>query len=66
MYCTISAKVVTGRVCVRLMGLRKDMLYRDTKTECVYTGEYLMNVGVYFDDDKDFESHLKIFEVINQ
>ena len=65
MYCTISAKVVTGRVRVRLRGLDKAVMYRDTGTDCVYSGEYLMNVGIYFDDDKDFDSHLKIFEMLH-
>lgn len=60
MYCTISGSVMRGRTCVKLKGLRADSLYEITDINAVYSGDYLMNVGLYFDDDKDYASTLLV------
>ena len=62
MYCTISARVFTGLSCVKLCGLDADAQYRNTETGKVYDGDYLMNVGLYFKDEKDLQSEMLVFE----
>ncbi len=56
MYCTISGSVMRGRTCVKLKGLLADEMYEIKGKEGIYSGDYLMNVGLYFDDDKDYAS----------
>lgn len=63
MYATIFARCSLGKTCVKLQGLREDAKYTDTETGKIYSGSYLMNVGLYFENNKDFESKTVIFEI---
>jgi alpha-galactosidase len=65
MYCTIMARCELGRTNVKLCGLELCGDYVEEKTGKVYSGSYLMNVGLYFDDKNDFESKLLIFKKLN-
>lgn len=58
MYCTISASVMAGRSCVKLQGLCESANYRIEGTDVIYSGDYLMNVGLYFENSRDYESIL--------
>ena len=62
MYCTIRAMVMTGLTRIRLEGLDNEAQYRDTKSGNIYAGDYLMKVGLYIADDKDFETRLIVLE----
>ncbi len=62
MYCTINARVVPGLTRIRFEGLESKAKYADTLTGKIYRGDYMMNVGLYFADDKDFESKLLVFK----
>ena len=62
MYCTIMGKVQAELTRVRFEGLDADAKYRDTETGTVYDADFLMNRGLFFDDNHDFESRLMIFE----
>lgn len=62
MYCTINARVFTGLSCVKLQGLDADAQYRNTENGKIYDGDYLMNVGLYFKDEKDLHSEMLVFE----
>ena len=62
MYYTTLAKCSTGKTCVKLMGLCGAAEYTDTKTGKSYSGEYLMNNGLYFEDGKDFASRIIILQ----
>lgn len=64
MYCTIQAKVSTGLTGVKLEGLNEKAQYREHVSGKVYAGDYLMNVGLYFNNDKDYESKLLVFESV--
>ncbi len=65
MYCTILAKPVTGLKCIKFLGLDGAAKYQNVENGKIYNGDYLTNVGLYFANDKDFDSHLIIFEKIN-
>ena len=62
MYHTLFARCNLGRTCVRLQGLCEDSEYVNEETGLVYSGSFLMNVGLYFEDAKDFDSKLLIFK----
>lgn len=62
MYYTIFARNMLGKTCVKLSGLDENAYYVEKHTQKRYTGSYLMNVGLYFEDKKDFESKLLFFE----
>ena len=64
MYYTIYARCQTGKTCVKLCGLDKSSYYLDKNTGKSYSGSYLMNVGLYFNDNADFNSKLIIFNKI--
>jgi len=64
MYCTILGKVQSALIGVKLNGLVPHAEYREKKSGKVYSGDYLMNVGLYFEDSKDFVSHILVFEKI--
>ena len=57
-YCTISASVMSGRTCVKLQGLLENREYQIEGTNMIYRGDYLMNVGLYFENNRDYESKL--------
>ena len=60
MYCTINGAVMRGRTCVKLKGLIADEQYTIKGKDSLYSGDYLMNVGLYFSDDMDYDSRLLI------
>ncbi|MBQ8815480.1 MAG: alpha-galactosidase [Lachnospiraceae bacterium] len=62
MYCTIRAMVLTGLTRIRFEGLEPEAQYKDTESGKVYGGDYLMKVGLYMADDRDFESRLIVLE----
>ena len=45
-----------------LSGLLEDAVYINQETGMEYSGSFLMNVGLYFDDAKDSDSRLLIFK----
>ena len=65
MYFTIMARAGLGKTNVKLYGLDSDANYTEESTGKTYSGSYLMNVGLYFIDNKDFESKLLIFKKVN-
>lgn len=62
MYYTLFARCSLGRTCVKLSGLSEKAEYINEETGSIYTGSFLMNVGLYFEDGKDFESKVLIFK----
>ena len=44
--------------CVRAEGLDAHGIYIDKATNKEYSGEFLMNRGIYFDNKQDFDSKL--------
>lgn len=62
MYSTIMARALSKVTTVKLRGLEEKAVYRNIKNDRCYKGDYLMNVGLYFTNDKDFVSELLIFE----
>lgn len=58
MYCTISGRVLPPMTQVRLEGLDANAQYCDRKTGKIYDGDFLMNVGLYMADRKDYETRL--------
>lgn len=63
-YTAILAHADMGKTCVKLEGLEADKSYRDTESGEIYSGDYLMNVGLYFCNDSDFDSEMLIFEKV--
>lgn len=63
-YATTTAKAAIGRTQVRLRGLDENAKYTDEKNDVVYDGDYLMNVGLYFNDDKDAKSELVVLKKV--
>ena len=62
MYYTLFAKCSSGKTCVKLQGLCEDARYIDEETKKTYSGSFLMNVGLFFEDNKDFDSKVIIFK----
>ena len=62
MYCVVRARAQTGLSCVRLQGLDPSAWYRDRMTGKRYGGDYLMQVGLYVDDDCDCKSFVMILD----
>jgi len=62
MYCVIRAGVQTGLSCVKFQGLDPEATYRDKATGQTYDGDYLMQVGLYIDNDYDYKSFLMVLE----
>ena len=62
MYYTLYARCNLSRTCVKLSGLLEDAKYTNQETGMEYTGSFLMNVGLYFDDAKDSDSRLLVFK----
>ncbi len=61
-YYTIRARSTMGKTCIKLCGLDGDAKYTDTASGKTYSGSYLMNVGLYFEDKKDYSSQLFVFQ----
>ena len=64
LYCTICAHVMTGLTQLRFEGLAENAQYRNIETGEVYSSDFLMNVGLYLTDDKDYETRLMTFELL--
>jgi len=64
MYYTLFARAVLGKTNVKLCGLDEKGFYIEKSTGRKYSGNYLMNVGLYFEDRKDFDSRLLVFKKI--
>ena len=62
MFFTMLTKCQLGKVCVKLSGLDEDAIYTEQKSKRKYSGRYLMNVGLYFDNDEEFHSEILIFK----
>ncbi len=62
MYYTIFARCMLGKTRVKLLGLDENKYYVEKNTQKRYSGSYLMNMGICFCDNKDFESNLLIFK----
>lgn len=64
MYCTILGKPIAELTRVRLEGLDENAQYRDIETGTVYDADFLMNRGLYFEDNADFMSRLIVLDKI--
>ncbi|MBQ2615012.1 MAG: alpha-galactosidase [Clostridia bacterium] len=64
MHCTIQAGVQRGLSQVKLEGLDPEATYREIDTGETYRGDFLMHVGLYFSNDRDYESQLMVFRKI--
>ena len=63
MYYTAFARCCTGKTCVKLRGLCETAKYTVKETGKTYSGSYLMNNGLYFEDKNDCRSEIIVFEV---
>ncbi|MBR4173643.1 MAG: alpha-galactosidase [Clostridia bacterium] len=66
MYYTVSARCNLGKTCVKLQGLNENAKYIDEETGKIYSGSYLMNVGLYFSDEKDFGTKVMLFKKVSK
>lgn len=64
MYFTMFVRSGLGKTRVRLYGLDKNAKYIEKSSGKKYSGSYLMNVGLYFEDSKDFVSEILIFQKV--
>ena len=64
MYYTTFGRCSSGKYCVKLQGLCEDAEYKDTNSGKTYSGSYLMNMGLFFENNKDFSSYVIVFERI--
>lgn len=62
MYFTILTRCQIGKVCVKLVGLDEKAHYVEKKSKTKYSGSYLMNVGLYFENDEEFSSKVLVFD----
>ena len=62
MYYTMFTKCSIEKTCVKLQGLCETAEYTDKETGKTYSGSFLMNFGLYFDDNKDFATKITVFE----
>ncbi|MCR4719990.1 MAG: GH36 C-terminal domain-containing protein [Firmicutes bacterium] len=60
---TTFARCSLGKTCVKLHGLCETAKYTDKETGKVYSGSYLMNVGLCFENNKDFESKVIVLQI---
>lgn len=63
-YSVIKGEMFNCRYNIKLKGLESNAKYKDIKTGIVYDGDYLMNIGLYFSNNKDYETKLIAFEKI--
>ncbi len=64
MYYTMFTRCSIEKTCVKLQGLCETAEYTDKETGKTYSGSFLMNFGLYFDDNKDFATKITVFERI--
>ncbi len=64
-FATIQAKPNEALCSVKLCGLDENATYKRLDTEEIYSGDYLMNAGLYFYNDIDYKTQLIQFEKIN-
>ena len=62
MYFTILTRCQIGKVCVKLAGLDEKAHYVEKNSKTKYSGSYLMNVGLYFENDEEFSSKVLVFD----
>lgn len=62
MYFTILTRCEIGKTNVKLSGLDENAQYIEKNSKTKYSGSYLMNVGLYFDNAKEFSSQVFVFE----
>ncbi|MBO5177770.1 MAG: alpha-galactosidase [Lachnospiraceae bacterium] len=62
MYFTMFTRSQLGKIQVKLQGLEDSVQYVETLSGRTYSGSYLMNVGLYFDNNKEFNSEILVFE----
>ncbi len=60
-FATIKGTVRNARCNLKLCGLDENTMYSETETGRTYSGEYLMNVGLFFDNDVDHRTELLKF-----
>ena len=61
-FASIHAKLLDCRQNVRLCGLDSSSKYKRTDTGEIFGGDFLMNVGLYFDNEVDYKTDLIVFE----
>ena len=64
MYFTLFTRCQLGKTCVKLVGLEENAQYALNNSKTKYSGNYLMNVGLYFDNIEEFGSQILIFKKI--
>jgi len=64
LYCTTNVRVGLGKTCVKLEGLDPNAKYQEKDSGVIYDGDYLMHVGLYFTDMRDYDSQLLVFNRI--
>ena len=62
MYFTMLTRCQLGKICVKLCGLDEKAQYIEKNSKRQYSGSYLMNVGLYFDNSEEFNSKVLIFD----
>ena len=62
MYFTILTRCQIGKVCIKLAGLDEKAHYVEKNSKTKYSGSYLMNVGLYFENDEEFSSKVLVFD----
>ncbi|MCR4692537.1 MAG: alpha-galactosidase [Firmicutes bacterium] len=65
-YCTTFTKCSVGKICIKLQGLEESVKYINKEAGKIYSGRYLMNVGLYFENSKDFESRVIVLQKQNE
>ena len=62
MYFTMLTRCQVGKTCVKLLGLDENAQYTLKGGNAKYSGSYLMNVGLYFENTEEFGSKVLVFE----
>lgn len=62
MHCSILVKPELPLERIRLQGLQKNAVYSDIYSGKEYSGEFLMNYGIKFDNNRDFKSEIMYFK----
>lgn len=65
MYFSTFIRSGLGKTRVKLCGLDEKCYYTEKNSGRKYSGSYLMNVGLYFEDKQDFKSEILIFKKQN-
>ena len=64
MYFILFTRCQLGKTCAKLVGLEENAQYALNNSKTKYSGNYLMNVGLYFDNIEEFGSQILIFKKI--